>query len=59
MEVIFMFEIARETVCRKEQNVQIVKGEIIELLKRNNFSLSQTRTLFHEIVNNLEDTPLK
>lgn len=54
-----MFEVARETMYKKEQNVQAIKGEIIELLKRNNFSLSQTRTLFHEIVANLEDTPLK
>lgn len=54
-----MFEIARETMYKKEQNVPVVKEEILELLKRNKFSLSQTRTLFHEIVNNLEDTPLE
>lgn len=54
-----MFEIARETMYKKEQNVQVIKREIVELLKHNNFSLSQTRTLFHEIVNNLEDEPLK
>lgn len=54
-----MFESARETMYKKEQNVQLIKGEIVELLRRNNFSLSQTRTLFHEIVNNLEDKPLK
>lgn len=54
-----MFETARETMLKKEQNVQDIKREIVELLRRNNFSLSQTRTLFHEIVNNLEDEPLK
>ncbi len=54
-----MFEAARETMYKKEQNVQEIKGEIITLLKRSNLSLSQSRTLFHEIVNNLEDEPLK
>lgn len=54
-----MFEVARETNYKEEQNVQAIKGEIVELLKRNKFSLSQARTLFHEIINNLEDTPLK
>lgn len=54
-----MLEVARETMYRKEQNVQAIKKQIVNILKRNNFSLSQTRTLFHEIVNNLEDKPLK
>lgn len=54
-----MFETARETIYKKEQNVPVIKKEIVELLKHNSFSLSETRTLFHEIVNNLEDAPLK
>ena len=54
-----MFEIAREKMYKEEQNVQAIKKEIIDLLIHNNFSISQTRTLFHEIINNLEDDPLK
>lgn len=54
-----MFEVAREKMYGKEQKVQVVKDEIINLLKQNQFSLSQARTLFHEIINNIEDEPLK
>ncbi len=54
-----MFEIARETMYKNEENAQILKEQIIVLLKNYNFSLSQTRALFHEIINSLEDAPLK
>lgn len=54
-----MFEIAREQSYPNEQDSQVVKREIIHLLKTYNYSLSQTRELFHSIVNTLEDEPLK
>lgn len=54
-----MFEIAREKMYTKEQNAEKVKEKIVELLRMNRFSLSQIRTLFIEIVANLEDEPLK
>lgn len=54
-----MFEIAREQSYPNEQDAQVVKSEIIHLLKTYNYSLSQTRELFHSIVNTLEDEPLK
>ena len=57
--VIIMFEIAREQSYPNEQDAQVVKREIIHLLKTYNYSLSQTRELFHSIVNTLEDEPLK
>lgn len=58
-EVNNVFEVAREKMYTKEQNSEKVKEKIIELLRINKFSLSQIRTLFIEIVANLEDEPLK
>lgn len=54
-----MFEPARETEFNLENNAESLIQEIIMLLKTNNLSLSQTRALFHRIVNEIEDTPLK
>jgi len=49
----------RETVLRPENNAENLGNEIIELLKIHKLSLSQTRALFHEIVTEIEDSPLK
>lgn len=54
-----MFEVARETFIKTEQNPDRLIQEIIALLKTNNLSLSQTRALFHMVVDILEDTPMK
>lgn len=54
-----MFEKPRETMYNDENNAQGLKNEIISILKMHKFSLSQIRTLFHEIVNDIEDTPIK
>lgn len=54
-----MFEFARETIIKNENNAEPLKGEIISLLKMHKLSLSQTRALFHEIVDQIEDEPLK
>lgn len=56
---VFMFEAARECSCTDENNAEELHDRIIELLKEHKMSLSQTRALFHWIVNTLEDTPLK
>ena len=57
--MIIMFEIAREQSYPNEHDAQIVKREIMHLLRTYKYSLSQTRELFHSIVNTLEDEPLK
>lgn len=54
-----MFESYREKSYSNEQDAQVVKREIIHLLKTYKYSLSETRELFHGIVNTLEDEPLK
>ncbi len=54
-----MFEIGREKPYSNEQDAQVVKREIIHLLKTYKYSLSQTRELFHWIIDSLEDEPLK
>lgn len=51
--------LGRERLLRDENNVESLKNEIIVLLKGHNLSLSQTRTLFREIVEDIEDSPLK
>lgn len=53
------FELARETCFKDENNAEPLENEIIALLKMHKMSLSQTRALFHKIVNEIEDTPLK
>lgn len=53
------FESAREqTYYEKGNNAESLMNDIITLVKAHNLSLSQTRALFHEIVNRIEDTPL-
>lgn len=50
--------LGRERLLRDENNAESLKNEIIVLLKEHNLSLSQTRTLFREIVEDIEDSPL-
>ena len=57
-ETKILFEVAREKMCDNSQDPNDAKDKIIALLKKHNFSLSQVRGLFHEIVNDLEDAPL-
>ncbi|SEU08115.1 hypothetical protein SAMN05443270_3001 [Lacrimispora sphenoides] len=54
-----MFETARESVLYAEQNKDTIKEMILLMLKDRKVSLSQTRALFHEIINDIEDAPLK
>lgn len=53
-----MYETARETPLKPENNAESLITKIILVLKENNLSLSQTRALFHEIIIRLEDAPL-
>lgn len=57
-----MFEnyyVPRETSFTEENNAENLGKEIVSLLKMHKLSLSQTRTLFHKILIDLEDSPLK
>lgn len=49
----------RETILKPENNAENLEKDIISLLKTHCLSLSQTRTLFHEIIIKIEDSPLK
>lgn len=53
-----MFESAREKIIIDEKKSQKIKNEIKDLIKSYNLSLSQIRGLFHNIINEIEDTPL-
>lgn len=53
------FEPAREQIySERENNAELLMNDITALVKAHKLSLSQTRALFHEIVNRIEDTPL-
>lgn len=43
---------------RLPNNFKNIKGEIIDILKSNNFSLSASALLFKNIINDLGNTPM-
>ena len=46
----------RTTVIRAEQNEELIKKEILSILKEQKVSLSQARGVFEDLLHNIEDT---